>query len=157
LIVYILANLGAFAVVMAVSRVDKSHLIESYTGLSSRSPLLAWSMLLFLLSMLGIPPTPGFWGKFGLFQSAVEQGMTWLAVVAIVNSLISAVYYINVVRYMFVVESPETAKRIKVPALITTVIVVVLVGTVLLGLFPGPGPVFRWTGQIEAVAGRFRQ
>lgn len=156
LIVYILANIGAFSVVMAVARSEKSHLIEAYAGLSSRSPFLAWSMLLFFLSMLGIPPTPGFWGKFYLFSSAVGGGMTWLAVFGIVNSLISAVYYINVVRHMFVVEEVGETKPIRVPAMITTVIIIVLIGTVMLGLFPGPGPAFTWTANLQAVAGRFR-
>lgn len=154
LAVYILANVGAFAVVIALARVDRRHLIEGFAGLSSRSPLLAFSMGIFLLSMLGIPPTPGFWGKFELFSSAIKQGMAWLAVFGIANSLISAVYYVNVLRQMWMIEPHEEAPAIQSPVLVVTVIAIVLLLSAAIGLFPDP--LLNWVTNIQVVAGRFR-
>lgn len=155
LIVYILANVGAFAVVMALARVDRRHLIEGFGGLSSRAPLLAFGMAVFMISMLGIPPSPGFWGKLELFSSAMANpGTAWLAVFGVVNSLVSAVYYVNVLRQMFMIEPHDDAPAIKTPALIVAVIVIALAASAFIGFYPGPA--LRWVSGLSAVAGRFR-
>lgn len=151
---YILANAGAFAVVIALARADRRHLIEGFAGLSSRAPLVAFSMAVFLISMLGIPPTAGFWGKFELFSAAIDGGYWWLAVFGVINSLISAVYYINVLRQMFMIEPHEEAPALKTPVLVGTVIVITLVGIAAVGLYPAPA--LDWVNSLSAVAGRFR-
>ncbi|MBC7338995.1 MAG: NADH-quinone oxidoreductase subunit N, partial [Firmicutes bacterium] len=128
LLAYLFANLGAFAVIVAVSaRVvsagpasgravpvsadpARGEQIEDYTGLARRQPLLAWAMVIYFLSLIGIPPTAGFFGKFYLFSAALEQGQVWLALVIVVNSVISVGYYYGVVRQMFLVgEAPDAA------------------------------------------------
>ncbi|MDI6825386.1 MAG: proton-conducting transporter membrane subunit, partial [Bacillota bacterium] len=108
LLAYLFANLGAFAVIVAVSA--RGEQIEDYTGLARRQPLLAWAMVIYFLSLIGIPPTAGFFGKFYLFSAALEQGQVWLALVIVVNSVISVGYYYGVVRQMFLVgEAPDAS------------------------------------------------
>ncbi len=153
LVVYILANAGAFAVVLAMSKLHDGHLIESYAGLSSRAPLLAGSMAIFMISMLGIPPTAGFMGKLQLFSSAVDKGLIWLVVAGVTNSLISAVYYVNILRQMYMVE-PPVRDKIRVPVTVAAVLVLTLTGIALFGLFPGP--LLNWVSSISAIAGQFR-
>ncbi|MBC7337537.1 MAG: NADH-quinone oxidoreductase subunit N, partial [Clostridia bacterium] len=118
LLAYLFANLGAFAVIVAVSAragaggagLARGEQIEDYTGLARRQPLLAWAMVIYFLSLIGIPPTAGFFGKFYLFSAALEQEQVWLALVIVVNSVISVGYYYGVVRQMFLVgEAPDAA------------------------------------------------
>jgi len=90
--VYLFANLGAFAVVLAVSRGELGERIEDYAGLSQRSPGLALMMMLFLLSLAGIPPLAGFVGKMNLFVAAVREGLIGLVVVGVLNSVVSLYY-----------------------------------------------------------------
>jgi NADH-quinone oxidoreductase subunit N len=108
LFAYLFTNVGAFMVVMAVEEFTGSHDISAYNGLVKRAPALAWSMLIFLLSLTGIPATGGFIGKFFVFGAAVQHQYFWLVVIALINVGISAFYYLNVVRAMFFV-SPEEA------------------------------------------------
>lgn len=108
LFAYLFTNVGAFMVVMAVEEFTGSHDINAYNGLVKRAPALAWSMLIFLLSLTGIPATGGFIGKFYVFGAAVQHQYFWLVVIALINVGISAFYYLNVVRAMFFV-SPENA------------------------------------------------
>ncbi|MEW6547790.1 MAG: NADH-quinone oxidoreductase subunit N [Bacillota bacterium] len=108
LLAYLFANLGAFAVIVAVSA--RGEEIADYTGLARRWPLLAWGMVVYFLSLIGIPPTAGFFGKFYLFSAALEKGQVWLALVMVVNSVISVGYYYGVVRQMFLAgEAPGAA------------------------------------------------
>lgn len=105
---YIFMNMGAFIVVMIVSSRIHSETIEDYAGLAQRSPFLAFCLAIFMLSLLGLPPLAGFVAKFYVLSSAVSSGMIWLAIVALVNSVISAYYYLNVVRVMYVLPPKET-------------------------------------------------
>lgn len=135
LVMYLCVTIGAFAVVVATTAISPGHIIPDLAGLSKRAPFLAIAMTIFVLSLLGIPPTPGFWGKFSLFMAAVNKGFIWLALVAVINSVISAYYYLNIIRYIFV-ESGETT-TFKVPVLVSSVVVLTLAATVLLGAYPG--------------------
>ncbi|HOJ20724.1 MAG TPA: NADH-quinone oxidoreductase subunit N [Armatimonadota bacterium] len=111
---YLFMNLGAFAVVIAVANQDGVEEIPGYAGLARRAPWLAAAMTIFLLSLIGIPPTAGFIAKLYLFLAAIKAStplMTTLAVVMFVNSVISAYYYLNVVRQMYLGE-PVAEKRI---------------------------------------------
>lgn len=101
LVAYLFMNLGAFLVVIAVSRKTGSEETPAYTGLMQTSPFLALSLAIFFLSLAGVPPTGGFVGKFYLFGAAIGSGLWWLAVAGVVNSVISLYYYFNVVRLMF--------------------------------------------------------
>ena len=101
------------------------------------SPLAAATMLVFLLSLAGIPSTAGFIGKWWLFGSAVKADYTWLAVIAVVNSTISLYYYARIVVAMYM-SPPETAQRIEVPAPLAAALAVSLVFTLVIGLYPQP-------------------
>ncbi|WP_448382854.1 NADH-quinone oxidoreductase subunit N [Desulfosoma sp.] len=102
LLVYLLAytvmNVGAFGVMVAVqNRQESGERLEDFRGLGGRSPFLAAFMALFLFSLAGIPPTAGFVGKFMVFSAAVQSGYTWLVIIAVINSVIAAYYYLRVV------------------------------------------------------------
>lgn len=101
LVAYAVTNLGAFAVVIWLNNRGTGDEVSDYAGLSRRAPLAALAMLVCFLSLIGIPPLVGFFGKFYLFLAAVEANMTWLAVVMVINSAISVGYYYAVVRSMY--------------------------------------------------------
>ncbi|UCH91353.1 MAG: NADH-quinone oxidoreductase subunit N [Nitrospirota bacterium] len=137
LLTYMFANLGAFAVVIAVSRVIKSDEIEDYNGLNRRSPFLAAAMLLFLLSLAGVPPLAGFIGKIYLFIAAMNQELYTLLIVGLVNIVISMYYYLIVVKKMYINE-PTDPSPITTPLPIKLAVYVGIAGTLILGIFPGP-------------------
>ena len=102
--IYLFMNLGAFAVVTMLSARLGSDEIRDYAGLIRRAPVAAVAMVFFMLSLVGVPPTAGFLGKFYLFSAAIQSGrpaIFWLTVLAIANTVVSAYYYLNVVRQMF--------------------------------------------------------
>ncbi len=104
---YLVMNTGAFAVVIYLQGKGEGERIDDFRGLGKRHPLLAFSMLVFLLSLAGIPPLIGFFGKFFLFLLAVQQGFTTLVVIALLTSAVSAYYYLEVVKQMYFKEAPE--------------------------------------------------
>jgi proton-translocating NADH-quinone oxidoreductase chain N len=101
LFAYVFTNLGAFAVVIAIENRTGSADIPDFAGLIRRSPFMAVTMLVFLLSLIGIPPTGGFLGKLFVFGAAVQRQMIVLAVVGILNSVVSVYYYYAIMRQMF--------------------------------------------------------
>ncbi len=136
---YIFMNLGALAVVMAVYQKTKSHSINDYAGLAQRAPGLAWLMLFFLLSLAGIPPTAGFWGKFVLFAATLEAGphLVWLAICGFLNSVVSVYYYWNVVRAMFIMK-PVSQEAMGPTADVRLTLAVAAVGTIAIFVLAGP-------------------
>ncbi len=133
---YLLMNLGAFAVVILMQRNTGDAEIASYAGLARSAPFVSIAMVVFLLSLTGIPGTVGFVGKFLLFGAAINSKVWyWLAVVGIVNSVISLYYYMNVVRLMYFArgDGQELEER---PAGVMVGIYVTLVGTLVLGIAP---------------------
>jgi len=142
LAVYAAMTLGAFAVVAMLRKGPvEGDEIEDFTGLARRERLAALVMLIFMVSLAGIPPTAGFIGKFYLFLAAVKAGLTWLAVVAVLFAAVSAYYYLRVVMVMYMRE-PQPSRGL-VPTLATSPVMVVVLavsvgGVLLLGLFPGP-------------------
>ncbi|MGH2542898.1 MAG: proton-conducting transporter membrane subunit, partial [Ardenticatenaceae bacterium] len=113
--------------------------IEDYRGLLHRSPFLAASMVIFFLSLLGIPPTAGFLGKFLVFGTAIREGFPVLAFIGVVTSVISAYYYLNVVRLMFFRGDEEEVERpVRYPTALKLALGVTLAGTLLMNLFPQP-------------------
>src|SRR5919106_642798 len=106
-----------FALVVALAREAPGALLADFAGLwrSRRAPGLAVAMAVFLLSLAGIPPLAGFWAKFRIFQAAIAAGQAWLAVVMVINSVVSLYYYVAIVREMFLVDVPG-ARRLRAPA-----------------------------------------
>jgi NADH-quinone oxidoreductase subunit N len=136
---YAFTNLGAFAVVAALEkRGEARDLVSDYRGLASRHPAVAAAMALFLLSLTGVPPLAGFVGKFYVFSAALSAGLVWLVIIAALNSVISAYYYLSVVVAMYAsaggVEITPMGAR---PALIAG-IAIAAIGTVLIGIYPQP-------------------
>jgi len=139
LAVYAFMTLGAFAVVAMVRKQGvEGDEIEDFAGLSKRHPVAALLMLVFMVSLAGIPPTAGFIGKFYLFMAAIKAGLTWLAIVAVVLTAISAYFYLRVVMVMYMREpqSVGPATRFSTSPAIAVVLACALAGVVLLGLFP---------------------
>jgi NADH-quinone oxidoreductase subunit N len=98
---YAVTNLGAFIAVVALSNKVGSDRISDYDGMGKRAPMLALALTLCLISLTGIPPTAGFMAKFYIFSSAVQHDLLWLVVIAVLNSVISAYYYLRVVKVMW--------------------------------------------------------
>lgn len=138
LLAYLFTNLGAFAVVTAVEAATGKVTLQDYAGLVRRAPWLAALLLIFLLSLAGIPPTGGFIGKFFVFGAAVQRQMWVLVAIAAVNSVVAAFYYLNVVRYMFFVPSEEDAGPVAVSRSLQVTLGITAAVTVLLGVLPGP-------------------
>ena len=136
--VYLFMQLGAFAVVAAMRRSDVvGDELKDLAGLSRRSPMMAFAMLFFMLSLGGIPPTAGFMGKVWLFGAAIDAGFVWLAVIAVANSAVSLYYYLRVVVFMWINdETAPAASPLTLGPAMTTALVVAVVGTVVFGLYP---------------------
>ncbi len=137
LLSYTFTNLGAFAVATAVAANTHSYELESYKGLAKRAPGLAACMVLFLLSLAGIPPLAGFFGKFYVFSGALESRYYVLAVSAAVNSAVAAFYYFKIVRQMYLTPSVETSPiPCALPLRLTVYLLVA--GILVIGFFPSP-------------------
>jgi len=137
LLVYVLTNLAAFAVIVAVANTTGRVRIEDYRGLARCNPVLALSMMVALFSLSGIPPLSGFVGKFFLFSIAAEAGMHWLVAVAALNSTISLYYYLRIVRQMYIVPLPEGWGPLRVSPTLVAVLLVTTIATLVLGIIPG--------------------
>jgi NADH-quinone oxidoreductase subunit N len=110
MVTYVLTSLCSFGVVMLLSRNGfEADLLDDFKGLNRRSPWWAFIMLLVMFSLAGVPPTVGFYAKFSVLQAAVEAGFTWLAVVAVLASLVGAFYYLRIVKLMYFDEPTDTA------------------------------------------------
>lgn len=138
LFVYAFMQLGAFAVLALMRRSDVvGDELKDLNGLFFRQPFAAVAMLLFMLSLGGIPPTAGFMGKFWLFSAAIESGYIWLAVIGVLNSAVSLYYYIRIVVYMMLKNEPAGSEPRQSPALAIAMGAAV-VATLLLGVYPQP-------------------
>jgi NADH-quinone oxidoreductase subunit N len=135
LLTYLFANLGAFTVVIMFSNHTQKEGIDDLAGLNRRSPLAAFAMLLFLLSLAGVPPLAGFMGKVYIFAAAVEQGLFLLVTVGLINVVISFYYYLIVVKKMYAVEPVEvTPIPLSIP--IRLVLYTGIIGVLWLGIWP---------------------
>jgi NADH-quinone oxidoreductase subunit N len=134
---YTFMNLGAFAVIIALARRDgEREVIQDYAGLGLKYPFLGAAMALFMFSLAGVPPTAGFMGKFYIFSAAIQSKYLGLAIIGVLNSVISAFYYlrVTVVMYMERGEAEPALARLS-PTLALAVLIAIL-GTLQLGLFP---------------------
>jgi NADH-quinone oxidoreductase subunit N len=137
LVAYLFGNMGAFFVVQAVAASENSDDIVKYQGLARRSPALALSLLLFLLSLGGIPFMAGFWAKLLVFWAVVEQGMYVLAFIGAVMTVVALYYYLVVARRMYI-EEPGSSGPIAVPGPLLIAIVGCVAGILIMGVYPGP-------------------
>jgi len=137
LVAYTFGNMGAFLVVQAVAQSEHSEGIEAYRGLAQRSPLLALAMLIFLLSLGGIPFVAGFWAKLYVFLAAAERGMYGLVFLGAILTVVALYYYLLVARRMYI-EAPARPEPVRVPGLLGTAIAACVIGVVGMGLYPAP-------------------
>ena len=137
LVAYALTNIGVFTIAIVVANQSKNDDIESFRGLSRRAPGLAAAMVLFLLSLAGLPPLAGFVAKFSVFAAALQVQLYTLALAAALNSTVAAFYYFKIVRLMYLVPS-DSEQTVENPAALSFVIILLLAGTIALGLFPAP-------------------
>ena len=137
LVAYLFGNMGAFLVVEAVAQAEGSESIAAYRGLAQRSPVLALCMLLFLLSLGGIPFVAGFWAKLYVFWAAAEQGLYWLVLVGAVLTVVALFYYLLVAKRMYI-DPPAVPEPLQVPFFLRLAIGGCALGVVLLGVYPKP-------------------
>ena len=134
---YTVTNMGAFLIVQALAAVGGDDSIDSFDGLAQRSPGLALSMLLFLLSLAGIPFVVGFWGKLYVFIAAWHAGLGWLVVVGAVLAVVALFYYLQVARAMYI--NPAREQRpIALSRSLKLAIVICITFVVGMGAFPNP-------------------
>ncbi|MDE0317342.1 MAG: NADH-quinone oxidoreductase subunit N [Candidatus Poribacteria bacterium] len=133
LIVYFFMNLGAFYVVVLIANEAGTEMIEGYRGLSSRAPLVAGAMAIFLASLIGIPIFAGFFGKWVLFTAVIEGNLYWLAFVGLLNSVVSLYYYARILKAMYF-ESAEDTERFSFSKGTFALLSVFVVPTLLIGL-----------------------
>ena len=140
LLVYTFMNLGAFAVLLAVQRHDENDVsIERMAGLAGRKPALAVLMAVFMFALTGIPPLAGFFGKLYIFGAAVQAGMIWLAIVAVLNSAIAAYYYLRPTVMMFMSDPrPAGADLPRTTWPVWLTLVIAAVATLVIGLWQTP-------------------
>ncbi len=138
LLAYTLMNLGAFAVVILVGRKKDSYLnIYDYSGLGFQHPALAASMALFMFALAGIPPTAGFVGKFYIFSAAVKAGYIWLAILGVLNSLVSVYYYLRITVLMYMKPAEADLGPVTFAPTQAAVLAVTAFGVLWIGIFPG--------------------
>jgi len=138
---YVLTNILAFTVIIAVSNTVESDDIADFANLGRRSPYLALAMVLAFLSLGGVPPLAGFFGKFFLFAAAVEAGFTWLAIVGTINAIVALYYYLTVIKVMYVDPNEDTRPIAARPASMA-VMWIASIGVLLMGTIASPW--FNW-------------
>lgn len=136
---YTLMNMGAFAAAAVLSeRENEPHLISDLAGQGWRRPVIALALAVCLFSLAGVPPFIGFSAKFVVFRAAVNNGLVWLAVLGVLNSLISAFYYLRVVYVMYMQPLPRREPAFAPAFSITAAAALAALGVVLIGLYPTP-------------------
>jgi NADH-quinone oxidoreductase subunit N len=133
---YAVTNLGAFIAVIAISSKIDSDSIDDYTGMRKRSPLLAVALSLCLISLIGLPPTAGLIAKIYIFSGAVQHGLLWLVIVAVINSCVSAFYYLRVVKVMWS-GTPASEEKVSSSWALRTALALCCLFVLLLGVVPG--------------------
>ena len=136
ILIYAVMNLGAFAVTTAVSRRHPRLLVEDFSGLARTAPVLAVGMIACMVSLAGVPPTGGFWGKLLIFQAAIERGDlgVWLASIMVINSVISIGYYFTILRV--IPQDAADTEALDTSWLVTTVVALLAVGLVVIFILP---------------------
>ena len=134
---YAAMNVGAFAVVSHFASTGEKYVsIDDYAGLGSRSPLLAFTLTIFLLSLIGIPLTGGFFAKYYVFSAALEENLVWLTIIGVVNSAIAAYYYLRLIVVMYMREPAMDLALEPVSPAMSTALVLAAIATLFLGIIP---------------------
>ena len=132
---YVFTNLGAFFAVIAISHHIGSFEIKDYAGMAKRAPLVAAALAFCFISLTGLPPTAGFWAKIYIFNAGIHSDLVWLVIVAVLNSAVSAYYYLRVVRHMYLDEAPAEGD-IKISPMLAVALTTTVVGVLVVGLVP---------------------
>ena len=135
---YALTNIGAFAVVTYFARKGEKYVaIDDFAGLAQRQPMMAAMMTIFLLSLIGVPLTGGFFGKFYIFKAALDANLLWLTVLGLLNSAVAAYYYLQILVVMYMKEPGESAENLPPVGMALKIAVFAsAIGTLVLGIFP---------------------
>jgi NADH-quinone oxidoreductase subunit N len=135
---YAAMNVGAFAVVSHFANAGEKYVtLDDYAGLGKRSPVLAGTLTIFLLSLIGIPITGGFFAKFYVFSAALKANLVGLTIIGVINSAVAAYYYLRIIVVMYMREGREEVPVINLPVGLGTALVVSLAATIYLGVLPG--------------------
>jgi NADH-quinone oxidoreductase subunit N len=138
IIVYVVMNLGAFGMIMVLSRRGfEAENLEDFRGLNQRSPWYAFLMLLLMFSMAGVPPTVGFYAKLSVLQAVINAGYLWVAVVAVMFALVGAFYYLRVVKLMYF-DTPLDTAPIRPRGDVQLVMGLNGLAMLIFGILPGP-------------------
>ena len=134
---YAAMNVGAFAIIAHLSGKGERYVtLEDYTGLGRRSPLIAALLTMFLISLIGIPITGGFFAKFYVFSAALQSNLVGLTIIGVINSAIAAYYYLRIVVYMYMRDEGQEAPVARIPAGLGAALAICLVATIYLGVLP---------------------
>jgi NADH-quinone oxidoreductase subunit N len=134
---YAAMNVGAFAIVAHLSGKGERYVtLEDYSGLGRRSPLIAATLTIFLISLIGIPITGGFFAKFYVFSAALQSNLVGLTIIGVINSAIAAYYYLRVIIYMYMRDERNEAPVAQMPASLGAAVAISLIATIYLGVLP---------------------
>jgi NADH-quinone oxidoreductase subunit N len=140
LVVYSFATIGAFGVILLLERADppggEAVDLTGYGGLAARHPVLALALAVFMLSLIGMPPTAGFVGKFYVFSAAIQRGFVWLAVIAVINSVVAAYYYLRLIVFMYMRDPEEAGIQVALTPAAGVSLAIAVWATFHLGLQP---------------------
>ncbi len=140
MVAYALMNIGAFAIVAHISRKGERYLeLEDFAGLGERQPVTAALLSIFLLSLIGVPLTAGFFGKFYIFRAALQADLVWLTVFGLLASAVAAYYYLRIIVIMYMHEPAQaTADLEPLGGALSAAVWISALGTLVLGVFPSP-------------------
>jgi NADH-quinone oxidoreductase subunit N len=131
-------NVGAFAVVSHFAGAGERYVtVEDYAGLGRRSPLLAATLTIFLLSLIGIPITGGFFAKFYVFSAALQANLVGLTIIGVLNSAVGAYYYLRIIVMMYMREARESLPLAPIPFGVSAALAISALATIYLGILPG--------------------
>ncbi len=136
--VYMIMNIGAFFIVMVIANKTGSENIEDYDGLGYKAPFLGVALVIFLVSLVGLPPTAGFIGKLYLFIALVDSNLIWQAAVALLNTVISLYYYVRVIKHMYLSDPTSETQEIPLSFMNFLYVLILLIPTILLGIYFTP-------------------
>jgi NADH-quinone oxidoreductase subunit N len=134
---YAVTNLAAFFAIIAISNKIGSEQIEDFSGMARRAPFLAFALALALVALVGVPPTGIFIGKLYIFSAAIKSDLLWLAIVGVINSVVSAYYYLRIVRVMYLEPAPSE-ERVPSSHAFRAALGLSALGVVVIGIVPGP-------------------
>lgn len=150
-IIYLIMNLGAFFIVMLIANKTGSEDINDYDGMGYTSPFLGVTLGIFMVSLVGLPPTAGFIGKVYLFIALLDAKMTVVAVIAVLNSVVSLYYYIRVLKHMYLNKPDESTQTVKPNLMATIIVLIFAIPTLLFGIYFTP--IAEWAKNAARIFG----